>query len=120
MKLGTYTSSMNQFNSFESSYNCNPVDLTSQLKGIKFTGVDWGKDVNSIFSSGNATRFYASNMTIGNFTSVDESHNTDHDKEKTTGQSNSRYNQVYKFQMSIEIPGDFSLEAGEEIGRAHV
>lgn len=115
MKLGTYTSSMNQFNSFESSYNCNPIDLNLQIKGINFTGIDWGKDVNSIFSSGNITRLYSSNMSIGGFTTIDESHNTDHDKETTTCQANSRYNQVYKFKMSIQIAGDFSLEAGDVI-----
>lgn len=115
MKLGTYTSTMNQFNSFESAYNCNPISLDLQIKGINFTGVDWGKDVNKIFSSGKPTRFSASNMSIGGFTSVDESHNTDHDKETTTCQANSRYNQVYKFEMSIEIAGDFSLEAGDVI-----
>lgn len=115
MKLGTYTSTVNQFNSFESSYNCNPLNLDFQLKGINFVGVDWGKDVNGIFSSGNAARFYAFNMSIGGFSSIDESKNTDHDKETTTGQANSRYNQVYKFEMSIEIAGDFTLEAGDVI-----
>lgn len=115
MKMGTYTSTMNQFSSFESTYNCNPVNLDLQSKGINFTGTEWGKDVNSIFSSGAITRIYSGNLSLGNLKSVDESKETDHDKETTTPQSNSRYNQVFKYELSIEIAGDFSLEAGEVI-----
>lgn len=114
LTMGAFNSSVNLFNSFESSFGCNPLDLESQEPNISFSGTEFGKNLNLDFVK-DPSRFFTSNEAIGGLTSVDESKNYDVEKSKILSTSTSRYNQVFTVKVNITIPADFSLEAGELI-----
>ena len=46
LTMGAFNSSVNLFNSFESSFGCNPLDLKSQEPNISFPGTEFGKNLN--------------------------------------------------------------------------
>ena len=115
LNIGAYSSTTNLFNTFESSYNCNPLSWVDQSNVVKTLGVDYGKDINSMFTNVPYTRIFQGSMNIGSLFPIDKSKEPVIEKEKITAQSNSRYNQVFKVTLKIRIAGDFSLEAGDLI-----
>lgn len=114
LMMGTFNSSVNLFNSFESSFNCNPLDISSQESGVTYAGTEYGKNLNSLFIR-DPSRFYTSNEAIGGLTTIDKSHDYDVEKSKLLSTATSRYNQLFTVKINITIPADFSLEAGEMI-----
>ena len=74
LTMGAFNSSVNLFNSFESSFGCNPLDLKSQEPNISFSGTEFGKNLNLDFVK-DPSRFFTSNEAIGGLTTVDESKN---------------------------------------------
>lgn len=114
LTMGAFNTSVNLFNSFESSFNCNPLNITTQESGITYAGTEYGKNLNSLFIS-NPSRFFTGNESIGAFTEVSQSKEYDLEKSKILSASTSRYNQLFTVKINITIPADFSLEAGEMI-----
>jgi hypothetical protein len=111
LKIGAYASTTNLFNTFESVYNCNPINWSDQIGIVKTLGTDYGKDINFKFTE--SSRIFQGNVTLGNMFSVEKSKEPVIEKEKILSQSNSRYNQVFKIVLKIKIAGDFSLQAGD-------
>jgi hypothetical protein len=114
LTMGTFNSSVNLFNSFESSFNCNPLDIKSQESGVTFAGTEYGKNLNDLFIS-SPSRFFTSNEAIGAYKELDQSKGYDLQKSEILSTSASRYNQLFMVKVNITIPADFSLEAGELI-----
>lgn len=114
LMMGVFNSSVNLFNSFESSFNCNPLNISSQESGITYAGTEYGKNLNSFFIK-DVSRFFTSNELIGSLTDIGKSKEYDMEKSKILSTSTSRYNQLFTNKVNITIPADFSLEAGEMI-----
>lgn len=114
LMMGAYNSSVNLFDSFESSFYCNPLDISQQISASSSQAAEYGKNMNSEFIT-NPSRFYTSLKSVGNFKSVDESKELDTVKESYLSASSSRYNQIFTVKLSVTIAGDFSLEAGQLI-----
>lgn len=114
MMMGTFNTSVNLFDSFESSFGCNPLDISTQASSVTPAGTEFGKNLFKDFVS-NPSRFFTGNQSIGGLKPVDESHELDTDKAKYLSSATSRYNQAYTVKANITIFGDFSLEAGQLI-----
>ena len=114
LMMGAFNSSVNLFNPFESSFNCNPLSITSQESGITYAGTEYGKNLNPFFVK-DASRYFTSNESIGGLTDIDQSKEYDIEKSQILSTSTSRYNQLFSIKVNITIPADFSLEAGEMI-----
>lgn len=112
--MGTFNSSVNLFNSFESSFNCNPLDIKIQESGVTYAGTEYGKNLNDLFID-NVSRYFTSNEAIGSLKPVSQSKEYDVKKSEVLSTSASRYNQLFTIKINITIPSDFSLEAGELI-----
>jgi hypothetical protein len=115
LKIGAYSSTTDLFNPFESSYICNNLSWFDQAGVVKSLGVDYGSDINQMFTNVPYTRIFQTNMNIGSMFPIGQSKEPVIEKEKITAQSNSRYNQVFKVTLKIKIAGDFSLQAGDLI-----
>jgi hypothetical protein len=114
MMMGTFNTSVNLFNSFESAFGCNPLDISTQESAITAAGTEYGKNLFKDFIT-KPSRFFTGNQSIGGYTPVDQSHELDTDKAKYLSSSTARYNQAYTVKVNITIFGDFSLEAGQLI-----
>jgi hypothetical protein len=114
MMMGTFNTSVNLFNSFESAFGCNPLDISTQASAITAAGTEYGKNLFKDFIA-KPSRFFTGNQSIGGYTPVDQSHELDTDKAKYLSSSAARYNQAYTVKANITIFGDFSLEAGQLI-----
>jgi hypothetical protein len=114
LMMGAFHSSVNLFNSFESSFNCNPLDIKTQEPGVTYPGTEYGKNLNEFFIK-DVSRFFTSNEAIGGLKPIDESKEFDMKKSEILSTSTSRYNQLFMNKINITIPADFSLEAGELI-----
>lgn len=114
LMIGSFNSSVNLFNPFESAFNCNPLNISSQESGITYAGTEYGKNLNSLFIK-EPSRFFTSNEAIGGLTNINQSKEYDMEKSKILSTSASRYNQLFTIKVNITIPADFSLEAGEMI-----
>lgn len=114
LMMGTFNTSVNLFDSFESSFGCNPLDISTQASAITPAGTEYGKNLFKEFTS-NPSRFFTGSQSIGGFKSIDESHQLDTDKAKYLSSATSRYNQAYTVKANITIFGDFSLEVGQLI-----
>ena len=114
LMMGTFNSSVNLFNSFESSFNCNPLDITTQESAITAAGTEYGKNLFKDFIS-NPSRFYTGSESIGGLKPIDQAKELDTDKAKYLSSSTARYNQAYTVKANITIFGDYSLEVGQLI-----
>lgn len=114
LTMGAFNSSVNLFNSFESSFNCNPLDIKTQESGVTYAGTEYGKNLNDYFIK-DVSRFFTNNEAIGGLKEIDQSKEYDVEKSKILSTSASRYNQLFTVKVNITIPADFSLEAGEMI-----
>lgn len=114
LQMGTYNTSVNLFSSFESSFGCNPLDISTQSSAIIAAGTEYGKNLFKDFIS-QPSRFFTGNQSIGGLKPIDESHELDADKAKYLSSATSRYNQAYTVKANITIFGDFSLEVGQLI-----
>jgi hypothetical protein len=114
LQMGTYNSSVNLFNSFESTFNCTPLDISRQVAASSSQATEYGQNMNPEFI-GDPSRLYSSLKSIGNLKSVEKSKELDTVKEDYLSASSSRYNQLFTVKLSITIGGDFSLEAGQLI-----
>lgn len=114
LTMGTFNSSVNLFNSFESSFNCAPLDIKTQELGVTYAGTEFGKNLNEYFIK-DVSRFFTSNESIGGYFDVSRSKDYDLKKSEILSTSASRYNQLFTVKINITIPADFSLEAGELI-----
>lgn len=114
MMMGTFNTSVNLFNSFESAFGCNPLDISTQASAVTAAGTEYGKNLFKDFVA-NPSRFFTGNQSIGGLKKVDESHELDTDKAKYLSSATARYNQAYTVKANITIFGDFSLEAGQLI-----
>lgn len=112
--MGAYNSSVNLFNSFESSFNCNPLDVKAQENVAAHLGLEFGKNLDNIFIA-NPSRFYTGSESIGGLLSIEKSKELDTKKTDYLAATSSRYNQLYTVKISIIVAGDFSLEAGQLI-----
>jgi len=114
LMMGAFNSSVNLFNSFESAFNCNPLNIGAQESAIKYPGTEYGKNLNSFFIK-DPSRFFTGNEAIGALTDIDRSHEYDVQKSQILSTSSSRYNQFFTNKVNITIAADFSLEAGQAI-----
>ncbi len=114
LMMGAFNSTVNLFNPFESSFNCNPLDITSQSSGITFAGTEFGQNLNQEFIK-DVSRYFTSSEAVGNLKDVSTSKQNDVEKSQILSTSSSRYNQLFTVKVNITIPADFSLEAGEMI-----
>jgi hypothetical protein len=115
LMMGTFNSSTNLFNSYESSFNCNPLNIQIQESAITAAGTEYGKNLNNLFIS-NPSRFFTPGAEmIGGLKPVEQSKEYDVVKSEYTASSASRYNQAFTVKVNITIAGDFSLEAGQII-----
>ena len=115
LMMGTFNSSTNLFNSFESSFNCNPLTIQEQESAIKAAGTEYGKNLNPLFIS-NPSRFFTPGAEmIGGLKPVEQSKEYDVVKKEYTSQAAARYNQAFTVKINITIAGDFGLEAGQII-----
>lgn len=114
LMMGVFNSSVNLFNSFESSFACSPLTIDSQESAIEYPGTEFGKNLNKIFTE-NPSRFYTGNEAIGGYTDIDRSHDFDVQKSQLLSTASSRYNQFFTNKINITIAADFSLEAGQVI-----
>jgi hypothetical protein len=114
LQMGTFNSSVNLFSTQESVYNCNPLDIGSQLSSVSSLASEFGKNLNQDFIS-NPSRFFTGSKSIGNLKPVEQSKELDTIKEDYLSASSSRYNQAFTVKLNITIAGDFSLEAGQLI-----
>ncbi len=114
LTIGAFNSTVNLFNPFESSFNCNPLDITSQSSGITFAGTEFGQNLNQEFIK-DVSRYFTSSEAVGNLKDVSTSKQNDVEKSQILSTSSSRYNQLFTVKVNITIPADFSLEAGEMI-----
>lgn len=112
--MGAYNSTVNLFNSFESAFNCSPLDIIKQEDVVTFPGTEYGKNLDSIFIE-NWSRAFTGNEMIGGLKPVEQSKELDAVKKDYLAAASSRYNQLYTVKISITIFGDFSLEAGQLI-----
>jgi hypothetical protein len=114
LQMGTYNSSVNLFNTLESVYNCNPLDIAQQVGFTNSLATEFGKNMNLDFIS-NPSRFFTGTESIGNLLPVEQSRELDTIKKDYLSASSSRYNQAFTVKVQITIAGDFSLEAGQLI-----
>jgi hypothetical protein len=114
LMMGAFNSSVNLFNPFESSFNCNPLNIERQESGVTYPGTEFGKNLNSFFIK-DSSRYFTGNEAIGGTFDVDRSHEIEIDKAKILSSSSSRYNQVFTNKVNITIAADFSLEAGQTV-----
>jgi len=114
LQIGAYNSTVNLFNSYESAYFCNPLDITMQVTSTSSQATEYGRNMNRDFI-GDPSRFYTNLKSVGNLKSVDESKELDTVKEEYLSAASSRYNQIFTVKLSVTIAGDFSLEAGQLI-----
>lgn len=112
--MGAYNSSVGLFNSFESSFNCTPLTIKTQEGIVPHLGLEFGKNLDPIFID-NPSRFYTGSESIGGLLPIERSKELDTNKKDYLAATSSRYNQLYTVKISITIPGDFSLEAGQLI-----
>lgn len=112
--IGAYNSSVNLFDSQESVYNCNPLDIATQAAASSSQATEFGKNMNPEFIN-KASRHYWGVESKGNTKSVEESKELDTIKKDYLASSTSRYNQAFTVRIQITIAGDFSLEAGQLI-----
>lgn len=114
LQMGAYNSSVNLFNSQESVFNCNLLDITQQVVASSSQATEYGKNMNIDFIS-DPSRFYTSLKSVGNLKPVEQSKELDTVKEDYLAASSSRYNQIFTVKVTVTIAGDFSLEAGQLI-----
>lgn len=114
LQMGTFNSSVNLFDSQESVYNCNPLDIAKQAAASSSQATEFGKNMNDEFIS-DASRFYWNFESKGNLKSIEQSKEKDTEKTEYLSASTSRYNQAFSVRVQITIAGDFSLEAGQLI-----
>lgn len=114
LQMGTYNSSVNLFDSQESVYNCNPLDIARQAAASSSQATEFGKNMNSEFIS-DISRYYWGFESIGNLKPVERSKELDTTKKDYLSASSSRYNQAFTVKVQVTIAGDFSLEAGQLI-----
>lgn len=114
LQLGTYNSSVNLFNPFESSYYCNPMDISQQITVSSSPATEYGRYMNLDFIN-EPSRFYTSFKSVGNFKAIEESKELDTVKEDYLSAASSRYNQIFTVKLTVTIGGDFSLEVGQLI-----
>jgi len=114
LTMGTFNSSVNLFNSFESSFNCNQLDINLQESGVTYAGTEYGKNLNDYFIK-DVSRYFTNNESIGGYKEVSESKQYDLKKSEILSTAASRYNQLFMVKINITIAADFSLEAGELI-----
>jgi hypothetical protein len=114
LTMGTFNTSVNLFNSFESSFNCNPLDITTQESAITAAGTEYGKNLFKDFIS-KPSRFFTGSESIGGLKPIDEAKELDTDKAKYLSSATARYNQAYTVKANITIFGDYSLEVGQLI-----
>jgi len=112
--MGAYHTSVNLFNSYESSFNCNPLDIKAQEDVASHPGTEYGKNLDKIFID-NPSRFFTGNESIGGLKPIDQSKEFDVVKKDYLSAATSRYNQLYTVKIAITIAGDFGLEAGQLI-----
>jgi hypothetical protein len=114
LQMGTYNSSVNLFNSQESVFNCNPLDISKQAAASSSQATEFGRNMNMEFII-DPSRFYASFESVGNLKPIEQSKEKDTEKKDYLSASSSRYNQAFTVKIQVTIAGDFSLEAGELI-----
>lgn len=114
LQLGTYCSSVNLFNSYESAFYCNPLSIAEQAAATSSQAAEYGQNMNRELID-DPSRYYTSLKSVGNLKSVEQSKELDTVKEDYLSASSSRYNQVFTVKLAITIGADFSLEAGQLI-----
>jgi hypothetical protein len=114
LMMGTFNTSVNLFNSYESSFNCNPLDIKAQENIASHPGTEYGQNLDTTFTN-RASRFFTGNESIGGLKPIDQSKELDVVKKDYLSAATSRYNQLYTVKIAITIAGDFSLEAGQLI-----
>lgn len=112
--MGSFNSTVNLFNTFESSFGCNPLTIDAQESKSLHAGSEFGQNLNKLFTEA-PSRFFTANESIGAFTDIDRSHELDVEKPQILATAASRFNQIFQNKISIVIPADFSLEAGQVV-----
>jgi hypothetical protein len=114
LMMGTFNTSVNLFNSYESSFNCNPLDIKAQENIASHPGTEYGQNLDTTFTN-SPSRFFTGNESIGGLKPIDQSKELDVAKKDYLSAATSRYNQLYTVKIAITIAGDFALEAGQLI-----
>jgi hypothetical protein len=112
--MGAYNTSVNLFNSYESAYKCNPLNIKIQEDIASHPGTEYGQNLDKIFID-NPSRFFVGNESVGGLKPIDQSKELDVVKKDYLSAASSRYNQLYTVKIAITIAGDFALEAGQLI-----
>lgn len=114
LQMGSFNSSVNLFNSQQSVFNCNPLNITQQTGAVSSRASEFGQNLNFEFIE-NPSRYFSSLESVGNYKSVPESRDLDFVKQDVLSPSASRYNQIFTVRIQVTIAADFSLEAGQLI-----
>lgn len=114
LQMGTYNSSVQLFNSQESVFNCNPLDISKQVAASSSQATEFGQNMNNDFIK-DPSRFFASFESVGTYKSVEQSKEKDTEKKDHLSAASSRYNQAFTVKVNVTIASDYSLEAGQLI-----
>jgi len=126
LAIGAFTSRVLTFNPFTFSFDvANPQSFLFEQEGGYKTGGEEIFKLNSEFNSDEAKGDFSitslkmtsvGGLQIGNTeTQLSKSKEVDFTTDQILNQSFMRYNQLFTSQVSITIPGDFSLHAGDAI-----
>ena len=126
LAIGAFTSRVLTFNPFTFSFDvANPQSFLFEQEGGYKTGGEEIFKLNSEFNSDEAKGDFSitslkmtsvGGLQIGNTeTQLSKSKEVDFTIDQILNQSFMRYNQLFTSQVSITIPGDFSLHAGDAI-----
>ena len=126
LAIGAFTSRVLTFNPFTFSFDvANPQSFLFEQEGGYKTGGEEIFKLNEEFNSDKAKGDFSitslkmtsvGGLQIGNTeTQLSKSKEVDFTTDQILNQSFMRYNQLFTSQVSITIPGDFSLHAGDAI-----
>ena len=126
LAIGAFTSRVLTFNPFTFSFDvANPQSFLFEQEGGYKTGGEEIFKLNEEFNSDKAKGDFSitslkmtsvGGLQIGNTeTQLSKSKEVDFTTDQILNQSFKRYNQLFTSQVSITIPGDFSLHAGDAI-----
>ena len=126
LAIGAFTSRVLTFNPFTFSFDvANPQSFLFEQEGGYKTGGEEIFKLNEEFNSNKAKGDFSitslkmtsvGGLQIGNTeTQLSKSKEVDFTTDQILNQSFMRYNQLFTSQVSITIPGDFSLHAGDAI-----